>query len=593
MSGLEDDTDTGPSNQNQNQNQNHIHRDKRGKRNINLRLPSSFSIEDIRDPKQESAVFTLRQTLIHRKLLPATLDHYHTLLRFLKARDFDIHNTILMWEGMLCWRKQFGTDTILEDFHFQELQQVIQYYPQGYHGLDMEGRPVYIERLGKANPTKLMRITTIDRYLKYHVQEFERAIQEKFPACSIAAKRRICSTTTILDVQGLGMKNFTRTTANLLVAMSRIDSSYYPETLHRMYIVNAGPGFKKMVWPAAQKFLDTKTIVKIQVLEPKSLPKLLEAIDSSQLPDFLGGSCTCSVYGGCLRSNKGPWNDPEIMKLVHNAEASLVKQMTKVSHDQKFEYYVQVLPLKGKNCGKSAVESASDIDDSSSPTERRSSSFSFLAPVHEETKIAEANEYYSRNAHFSATDNAVRGDRVRKPHTSSSCTDGPVTRILDSEGTSSIYRLFKFEIIVNNMNIRSLTSSLKSLLVRIVAYLCLVLFRFWPRRNSIHLSSLSDHGVENHTQLIKNENGKNCVLPCLERLRIVEKRCEELSERPAAIPPEKEQLLQESLDRIKSVECDLETTKRVLHATVMKQVEIAAFLENLQLSKCHRRRCFF
>jgi len=36
----------------------------------------------------------------------------------------------------------------------------------------------------------------------------------------------------------------------------------------------------------------------------------------SQLPEILGGSCTCPGEGGCLRSSKGPWNDPDIMKVM-------------------------------------------------------------------------------------------------------------------------------------------------------------------------------------------------------------------------------------------------------------------------------------
>ncbi|GAB4849830.1 Phosphatidylinositol/phosphatidylcholine transfer protein sfh13 [Ancistrocladus abbreviatus] len=568
---------------------------KRGKRRIDCRFPS-VSIEDVRDAKEESVVLEFRQKLLDQDLLPARHDDYHTLLRFLKARDFGVEKTIPMWEEMLSWRKEFGTDTILEDFEFEELEEVLQYYPQGYHGVDKEGRPIYIERLGKAHPSKLMCITTIDRYINYHVHEFEKALHEKFPACSIAAKKQICSTTTILDVQGLGIKNFTRTAASLLAAVTKIDNNYYPETLHRMYIVNAGAGFKKMLWPAAQKFLEAKTIAKIQVLDPKSLPKLLEIIDSSELPDFLGGSCTCSADGGCLRSNKGPWNHPEIMKLVRNSEAMFVRQVTRLSDDQKFDSYIQILPLKGRSRYAVKVEPGSDVDDSCSPIVQRSVRFSSLARVHEEVEACESGPYCSCNDHFSPTEKAIACNKGAHSYRDPTLTinqslDSSAERIPNSEGTF-IYRLCSVRGEAEKRNIYHVAKIMLSFVIGIIALIWALPFGLWRRRTNVYPSSSVDDNPEDHVSSAEVDREQDLVRPFLQHLQRIEELYDELSCKPAAIPQEKEKMLQESLDRIKSVECDLQKTKRVLHATMMKQVEISELLESLQQSKFHRRRLF-
>ena len=76
-------------------------------------------------------------------------------------------------------------------------------------------------------------------------------------------------------------------------------------------------------------------------------------------------------------------------------------------------------------------------------------------------------------------------------------------------------------------------------------------------------SIVVEHNIDNVSAAGEVVSERDHILPCIQRLQRLEKAVEELSNKPASIPLEKDQMLMGSLDRIKSVEFDLEKTKRV------------------------------
>ncbi|XP_057494738.1 phosphatidylinositol/phosphatidylcholine transfer protein SFH3-like [Actinidia eriantha] len=532
---------------------------KRGRRNSRV---MSVAFEDEHDAEEFQAVDALRQALILEELLPVKHDDYHMMLRFLEARNFDIEKTKQMWADMLQWRKDFRADTIMEEFEFKERDVVIKQYPQGHHGVDKDGRPVYFERLGQVDINKLLQVTTADRYLNYHVQEFERTFNVKFPACSIAAKKHIDQSTTVIDVQGVGLKHLSKTTRELLMRMQKIDGDNYPETLCRMFIINAGPGFR-LLWNTVKTFLDPKTTAKIQVLGNKYQSKLLEVIDASELPDFLGGTCTCADKGGCMNSDKGPWNDPDILKMVHNGEAKCSKMLIS-GIDEKTISEDEGANLKSvKKCDSFNSEAVLHLDDKQSRSLRLKKEYiahPLLSPVREEVPAYEHDNFvpvvdkpvdatwpkavqndnfaFSKGAHYFPEYDACKPSQG----ISNQIFTGVMTFVM---GIVTMVRLS-----------RNMTSSM---------------YGVDPMTKPHHSPAPTISSTE--------------YLSIMKRMGELEEKVTVLSNKPAVMPPEKEEMLNAALNRIDAMEQELSATKKALEDALVRQGELLAYIEKKKKKK--------
>lgn len=232
-----------------------------------------------------------------------------SLLRFLRARKFNVEAAKEMFISCEKWREEFGTNTILTDFHYTEKTQVASFYPQYYHKTDKDGRPVYIEQLGSVKVNEMYQITTQERMLKNLVWEYEAFTQYRLPACSRQQGHLVETSCTILDLKGISITTASQVYGYIREA-SNIGQNYYPERMGKFYVINAPFGFST-VFSFIKKFLDPVTVEKIHILGSKYQTELLKQIPIQNLPTKFGGKSESP--GGVELADDGPWREAEFV----------------------------------------------------------------------------------------------------------------------------------------------------------------------------------------------------------------------------------------------------------------------------------------
>uniref|UniRef100_A0A672I7T6 SEC14-like protein 1 n=1 Tax=Salarias fasciatus TaxID=181472 RepID=A0A672I7T6_SALFA len=244
-------------------------------------------------PLQESCLIRLRQWLqeTHKGKIPKD-EH---ILRFLRARDFNMDRAREILCQSLTWRKQHQVDYLLETWTSPQVLQ--DFYTGGWHHHDRDGRPLYILRLGQMDTKGLVRALGEESLLR-HVRN--PSAGRLRPA---SARFRVYGCwTCLVDLEGLNMRHLWRPGVKALLRIIEVVEANYPETLGRLLILRA-PRVFPVLWTLVSPFIDENTRKKFLIYAGNDYQGpggLLDYIDKEIIPDFLGGECMCEVPEGGL-----------------------------------------------------------------------------------------------------------------------------------------------------------------------------------------------------------------------------------------------------------------------------------------------------
>uniref|UniRef100_A0A0N5BLV7 CRAL-TRIO domain-containing protein n=1 Tax=Strongyloides papillosus TaxID=174720 RepID=A0A0N5BLV7_STREA len=276
--------------------------DKSGRRRRSVRFlvaESKLESEYIRrflgqlTPLEESRLCQLKYGL--QDASKGKLPNDAHLLRFLRARDFDVDKARDMVLSSLLWRKKHDVDKILHEFVPPPVLK--QFFPGSWHYKDKFGRPLFIIRLGHMDVKGILRAVGLSVMTKFILSICEEGLEKTAEATKELGKP-ISTWTLLVDLEGLSMRHLWRPGVHALLKLIEIVEANYPETMELVLITRA-PRVFPVLWTLISPFINENTRKKFMVnSNERVIEDLKKYIDENYIPTFLSGVCFFSAPSG-------------------------------------------------------------------------------------------------------------------------------------------------------------------------------------------------------------------------------------------------------------------------------------------------------
>ncbi|KFH45055.1 Phosphatidylinositol transfer protein-like protein [Hapsidospora chrysogenum ATCC 11550] len=188
------------------------------------------------------------------------------VLRFLRARKWDVEKAVIMLISAVDWRKEakvdssvvfHGEDVALKESPSVDEKSFIQQYRSGksfVRGTDKAQRPVYIIRVRLHDPYA-QSAESMESYILHNIESLRALVKAPYDEACL-----------IFDMTGFGLKNMDFHVVKFLI---QVFESKYPETLGVVLIHNA-PFVFWGLWNVIKGWLDPVIASKINFTRSKS-----------------------------------------------------------------------------------------------------------------------------------------------------------------------------------------------------------------------------------------------------------------------------------------------------------------------------------